>query len=83
MYVQSSKIHRCKEQTLRLMTRGEIHTFYFSGPRYFSSYDGKRPEKIESQTHFFKTKQKRTEMRKNEKKKEKSEHVRRLLRNQL
>ena len=33
---------------------------YFSGPCYFSSYDGKRPVKIESQ------KKKRTEVRKND-----------------
>ena len=37
-----------------------------SGPRYFSSYDGRRPEKIESETHF--SKKKRTEMRKTNKK---------------
>ena len=36
---------------------------YFSNPRYLSSYDGKRPQKIESQTNF--SKKNRTEMRKN------------------
>ena len=48
------------ENELSLVLKG-----YFSGPRYFLSNDGKRPEKIESETHFSK---KRTEMRKNNKK---------------
>ena len=39
---------------------------YFSGPRYFLSYDGKRLEKIESQTHF--SIKNKTEMRENHKK---------------
>ena len=39
---------------------------HFSGPRHFASYDGKRPEKIESETRFSKQNtKKRTEMRQN------------------
>ena len=57
---------------------------FFSGARYFSSHDGKRPEKIESETIFSTTTTttttKRTEMRE---KKEQSEQVRILLRNWL
>ena len=30
---------------------------FFSGARYFSSHDGKRPEKIESKTFFFQQQQ--------------------------
>ena len=52
---------------------------FFSGARYFSSHDGKRPEKIESEP-FFSTTTKRTEMRE---KKEQSEQVRIMLRNWL
>ena len=36
----------------RAQLGSELVKGYFSGPRYFSSYDGKRPEKIESQTHY-------------------------------
>ena len=46
---------------------------HFSGPRYFSSYDVKRPEKIESETHLNKKTTTTKERKKERKKKTKTE----------